>query len=178
MAGKHSKRRARARISGQRGSRQAVPNDVRIPGWSRWRRSSAAAVVPGQRCPGIELVDALSKVAHRVSPDELLAGRSRDEYQGVVWCPFPRGEHGRTGSGPLPGVCTMSDPVSAVREAVHLLPADELFRRDYPASTGVAVCGELVTSGPDREEDPHYCGDCVREALRWCARPRVGGCHA
>jgi hypothetical protein len=58
--------------------------------------------------------------------------------------------------------------------SVHLLSADELFRRDYPASTGVAVCGELVTSGPDSEEDPHYCGDCVREALRWCALPGVG----
>jgi hypothetical protein len=35
----------------------------------------------------------------------------------------------------------------------------------------VAVCGELVTSGAGKEEDPRYCPDCVREAIRWCAQP-------
>jgi hypothetical protein len=58
--------------------------------------------------------------------------------------------------------------------SVHLLSAEELFQQGQE-STPVAVCGELVTSGADREEDPHYCGDCVREALRWCALPGVGG---
>jgi hypothetical protein len=81
MAGRHSKRGARARISGQQGPRQAVTNDVRISAWSRWRRSSAAAVVQVQRLPGIELVDAVTGVAHRVSSDELFAGRQRGDYQ-------------------------------------------------------------------------------------------------
>lgn len=50
---------------------------------------------------------------------------------------------------------------------VHLLPAGKVFRQGYP-STSVAVCGALVTSGPDSEEDPSYCPECVPEALRWC----------
>jgi hypothetical protein len=81
MAGRHSKRGARALISEQRGPRQAVTNDVRISGWSRWRRSSAAAVVQVQRLPGVELVDAVTRVAHRVSSDELLAVRQRGDYE-------------------------------------------------------------------------------------------------
>ncbi|MGH3999071.1 MAG: hypothetical protein ACRDTJ_16630 [Pseudonocardiaceae bacterium] len=80
MAGRHSKRGARARISEQRGPRQAVTNDVWISGWSRWRRSSAAAVVQVQRLPGVELVDARTRVAHRVTPEELLTGRQRGNY--------------------------------------------------------------------------------------------------
>ncbi len=60
--------------------------------------------------------------------------------------------------------------MSALGRAVHLLPAGELFRQGYP-STSVAVCGELVTNGPDGDEDPHYCPRCVRAALRWCATP-------
>ena len=32
----------------------------------------------------------------------------------------------------------------------------------------------LVISGPDGEEDPHYCAECVHEALRWCAQPGAG----
>ncbi len=54
---------------------------------------------------------------------------------------------------------------------MHLLPASELFRQGYGASTSVAVCGELVTSGSDSEEIPRYCPDCVREAIRWSAQP-------
>jgi hypothetical protein len=41
-------------------------------------------------------------------------------------------------------------------------------------STSVAVCGELVTSEPDGEEDPSYCPKCVRAAIRWCAQPVPG----
>jgi hypothetical protein len=52
--------------------------------------------------------------------------------------------------------------------ATHLLPAGEHVQRGY-LSTPVAVCGEPVTSSPDTGDDPHHCGDCVREALRWCA---------
>ncbi|MGH3825278.1 MAG: hypothetical protein ACRDRA_20930 [Pseudonocardiaceae bacterium] len=61
--------------------------------------------------------------------------------------------------------------MSALGRAVHLFPAGEVFRG---WSTSVAVCGELVTSEPGREEDPHYCPECVRAALRWCARPVAG----
>jgi hypothetical protein len=57
--------------------------------------------------------------------------------------------------------------VSTDARAVHLLPAGELFEQGYP-STSVAVCGELVTSAPDGdEEDPGYCGDCVHAAIQW-----------
>lgn len=56
---------------------------------------------------------------------------------------------------------------------MHLLPAGELFRQGYP-STSVAVCGELVTSKPDSEENPAYCPECVRAAIRWCAQPGAG----
>ncbi|MGH3823349.1 MAG: hypothetical protein ACRDRA_11055 [Pseudonocardiaceae bacterium] len=59
--------------------------------------------------------------------------------------------------------------------AVHLLPAGEVSRQGCP-STSVAVCGEPVTSGSDSEDDPSYCPDCVREALRWCAQPGAGAC--
>jgi hypothetical protein len=36
-------------------------------------------------------------------------------------------------------------------------------------STSVAVCGELVTSEPDGEEDPSYCPMCVRGYPVVCA---------
>ena len=57
------------------------------------------------------------------------------------------------------------------RTTVHLLPLGELFRQGYGASTSVAVCGELVTSVASSDEDPRYCPDCVREAIRWNAQP-------
>ncbi|MGH3825529.1 MAG: hypothetical protein ACRDRA_22225 [Pseudonocardiaceae bacterium] len=54
-----------------------------ISGRFRWHhRSSFPVPVPAQR-PGIDLVDALTKLAHRVSPDELLAGRSRGNYRAI-----------------------------------------------------------------------------------------------
>lgn len=56
-------------------------------------------------------------------------------------------------------------------DAVHLLAAGELFRQGYGANTAVAVCGKLVTSGADGNEDPDYCPDCVREAIRRSAQP-------
>lgn len=53
-------------------------------------------------------------------------------------------------------------------ERVHLLAVGEAF---HGWSTAVAVCGEPVSSGPEcAEGDPRYCPECVREALRWCAR--------
>ena len=44
-------------------------------------RRPATVVIPAPRRPGIERVDALTKLAHQVSPDELLAGRQRGDYQ-------------------------------------------------------------------------------------------------
>ena len=35
---------------------------------------------------------------------------------------------------------------------------------------------DLVTSGPVSEEDPRYCPEGVRAALRWCAQPPAGDC--
>jgi hypothetical protein len=61
-------------------------------------------------------------------------------------------------------------PVSA--RAVHLLPAGEVFTQGYP-NTPVAVCGEPVTSGPDSDEEPRYCPECVSAALRRCAQRGV-----
>jgi hypothetical protein len=48
----------------------------------RLRRPPTAAI-PTLRRPGAELVDARTRVAHRVSSDELLAGRQRGEYQAL-----------------------------------------------------------------------------------------------
>jgi hypothetical protein len=48
-----------------------------------WRRSSAQPVIPVPRQRSIELVDALSKLTHRVSPDELAEGRQRGDCQAL-----------------------------------------------------------------------------------------------
>lgn len=45
------------------------------------RRSPKSA--PSPRCPGIELVDALTRTVHRVASDELLAGRLAGHYQAL-----------------------------------------------------------------------------------------------
>ncbi|MGH3670896.1 MAG: hypothetical protein ACRDSH_09695 [Pseudonocardiaceae bacterium] len=56
----------------------------------RWRRrSSAQAVIPVQRLPGVEVVDALTKLAHQVSPDELVTGHQRGDYLGLCGVRFP-----------------------------------------------------------------------------------------
>lgn len=54
----------------------------------RWRWSSARAVVPVQRLPDIEVVDAQTGMAHRVSPDELLPGCQRGACQGLCGARF------------------------------------------------------------------------------------------
>ena len=46
------------------------------------KRQRAQAQVPAQRRAGIELVDALTKLTHLVSPDEMVAGHRRGDYQG------------------------------------------------------------------------------------------------
>jgi tRNA(Ile)-lysidine synthase TilS/MesJ len=50
------------------------------PRW--WRRSLTQAMVPAQRVPSVEVVDALTKLAHRVSFDELVTGHQRGDYVG------------------------------------------------------------------------------------------------
>lgn len=89
MAGRHSKRRgAHARVPEQRGPRLVGITNARTSDRPRWRRSSAPAVVPAQRLPGIDVVDASTKVAHLVSPDELVTGRARGNYQGFCGARF------------------------------------------------------------------------------------------
>lgn len=46
----------------------------------RLRRPQNGAI-PAPRRPGVELVDARSRVVHRVNRDELRAGRARGDYQ-------------------------------------------------------------------------------------------------
>ena len=95
MAGRHSKRSAHARLpeqqiptQRQRASRLAGIADALISGWFHWHRSSAQVVVPTQRLPGVEVVDARTKVAHQVSPEELWAGRTKGDYQGFCGVRF------------------------------------------------------------------------------------------
>lgn len=45
------------------------------------RRGAHAPTIPVQRRAGIELVDARTRITHRVTGDELLAGRQRGNYQ-------------------------------------------------------------------------------------------------
>jgi hypothetical protein len=45
------------------------------------RRRAHAQTIPAQRRPGIEVVDARTRITHRVTGDELLAGRQRGNYQ-------------------------------------------------------------------------------------------------
>jgi hypothetical protein len=59
------------------------------PGRSWWRpvgtrlRRLAIAPVQAPRASSIELVDVHTRVAHRVSPEELLAGRARGDYEAL-----------------------------------------------------------------------------------------------
>lgn len=50
---------------------------------SKRPRRPATTPVPIPRRSGIELVDVQTRVAHRVSPDELLAGRTRGDYEAL-----------------------------------------------------------------------------------------------
>jgi hypothetical protein len=56
-----------------------------------------------QRIPGIDVVDALTKLAHRVSPDELVAGHRRDEYQGFCGARFLAASMAEPGQGRCAG---------------------------------------------------------------------------
>lgn len=58
-----------------------------------------------------------------------------------------------------------------VSDPVHLVAAGEASRG---WSTLVTLCGEVDTDGPEGSaEDPRYCTECVREAIRWCAGSEV-----
>lgn len=46
-------------------------------------RRPAKAVIPAPRRVGIEVVDARTRMRHRVSPDELWVGRARGDYQAL-----------------------------------------------------------------------------------------------
>lgn len=54
----------------------------------RWRWLSARVVVPVPRLPGIEVVDVQTGTAHRVNPDELVAGCQRGACQGLCGARF------------------------------------------------------------------------------------------
>jgi hypothetical protein len=62
---------------------------ARTPNRAWWRMIGARlchppkAPISAQRLPGIELVDARTRVAHQVSADVLLAGRARGEYEAL-----------------------------------------------------------------------------------------------
>ena len=57
-----------------------------VPGgalWARVCRRLAKTPVRTPRPSGIELVDVHTRLTHRVSPDELLAGRARGDYEAL-----------------------------------------------------------------------------------------------
>jgi hypothetical protein len=62
----------------------------------------AQAVVPVPRLLGIELVDTLTPLAHRVSPEEPLAGRARGDYEAFCGARFLAATLTDPRTGPLP----------------------------------------------------------------------------
>ena len=65
-------------------------------------QSSAHARISEPRQPGTELVDALSRVAHQVSPEELLAGRQSGSYRAFCGAKFLVASMVDPGHGPCP----------------------------------------------------------------------------
>lgn len=55
--------------------------------------------IPASGRAGIELVDALTKLAHRVSPDELVAGHRRGNYLALCGARFPAASLAEPGRG-------------------------------------------------------------------------------
>ncbi len=88
-----------------------------------------------------------------------------------------RARRGR-GAPPAPASpCSLHRPATLPAPAlalgvVHLPAADELCQQGYGSMSAVAVCGELVTEETD-DEDPRYCPQCVRAAIRWSTPSRV-----
>lgn len=52
------------------------------------KRRAHAQTIPVQRRPGIELVDAHTRITHRVTSDELLAGRVAGNYRALCGTPL------------------------------------------------------------------------------------------
>ncbi|MGH3845662.1 MAG: hypothetical protein ACRDS0_30175, partial [Pseudonocardiaceae bacterium] len=61
------------------------------------------AVISAPRRPGIELVDARTRVAHRVSPEALLAGRQRGDYEALCGARLLAASLTDPGRGQCPG---------------------------------------------------------------------------
>lgn len=96
----------------------------------RLRRSPKAAI-PAPRRAGIELVDAQTRVTHRVSPHRLLARPPAWESPSAVWCPDTGRKPHRPGASPVSGVRVVSDPrveIKAVCE-MHQSPGPLVKRR-------------------------------------------------
>ncbi|MGH3764903.1 MAG: hypothetical protein ACRDTX_07110 [Pseudonocardiaceae bacterium] len=69
----------------------------------RHRRRGAHVSIPAPRRPGIELVDGLTQVRHRVSSDALLAGRQRGDYQAFCGARLLAASLTDPGRGQCPG---------------------------------------------------------------------------
>jgi hypothetical protein len=68
----------------------------------------------------------------------------------------------------------------ALERVVQLVTSGQLFQRGYGGSTFVAVCGEVVISGPNGAGvvHPSYCLECVGARfgrVRWACPPRGEG---
>ena len=78
------------RCTGKHRQRRRSP----APGRAWWLTAGARlrrlgqTPVPAPRRPGIELVDARTRVVHRVSPDGLLNGRARGDYEAFCGARF------------------------------------------------------------------------------------------
>lgn len=71
----------------QRGRSPAPGRAWWLTAGARLRRLGATPV-PAPRRPGIELVDARTRVVHRVSADGLLDGRARGDYEAFCGARF------------------------------------------------------------------------------------------
>ena len=69
-------------------ARGAVGRHRAVSGRRRWRRSSAPAVIPAQRSPGIWVVCTQTKLTHLVSTDELVTGHQRGNYVALCGARF------------------------------------------------------------------------------------------
>ncbi|HET9256166.1 MAG TPA: hypothetical protein VFO16_13330 [Pseudonocardiaceae bacterium] len=64
------------------------------------KRRAARAQIPARRRLGIEVVDAVTKLAHQVSPEKLATGRAEGSYQGFCGAYFPAASMVEPGCGP------------------------------------------------------------------------------
>ena len=69
----------------------------------RWWRPAARTVVPVHRLRGIEVVDVVTKVTHRVSADELVAGHQRGDFVAFCGARFQAASLVEPGRGRCPG---------------------------------------------------------------------------